>query len=280
MYRRVAIVTDSTADLPDADVGRLGIAVVQMQLRVGDQVDDEARVPTDALVRAMEDRVEVATAPPDAGALFWAYQEAWGHGAEAVVSMHISGRQSATCEAARAAAERSKIPVHVIDSHTAGMSLGHGVIAAADAANRGGDVSAVIAAAERRWSQGLELIYVDTLEYLRRGGRIGPAAALVGTALSMKPLLTVADGAITPLERVMGTDRALRRMVDLAAKKARGAQVDVAVEHFAAPDRAETLLRALRSRIPGGHNFTLTQVSSAIGAHVGPGALGVSISPH
>ena len=95
----------------------------------------------------------------------------------------------------------------------------------------------------------------------------------------MKPLLTMADGQITPLDKVLGSERALKRMVDIAAKKAGEERVDVAVEHFAAEDRAHDLMRRLRKKIPGARKYMVTQVSSAIGAHVGPGALGVSISP-
>jgi DegV family protein with EDD domain len=279
MHRRVALVTDSTACLPPTLAQRLGIAVVPLQLRVGEHVDDESRIPVGDLVRALRDRVEVDTAPPDPGAFFWAYQDAWGQGADAVVSLHISARQSATYQAARDAAAHSRVPVHVVDTGTTGMSLGYSALSAASVAQAGGDVEQVLAAAQQRYQQGTELIYVDTLEYLRRGGRIGAAAALLGSALSMKPLLTMSEGQVAPLDRVMGAERAVRKLVDLAVRRAGNRPVDVAVEHFDAAERAVELVRQLRARIPSARQVMLTQVSSIIGAHVGPGALGITVSP-
>jgi DegV family protein with EDD domain len=279
MYRRVAIVTDSTASLPAALTDELGITVAQIQVRIGDQFDDESRISVPTLVEAMRGNLSVTTIPPDPGAFYWAYADAAAAGAEAVVSIHVSSRLSATVDTARDSAKQVRVPVHVVDTGTCGMSLGYAVLAAAEAAARGGDARKVIGAAMHSFQRGTELIYVDTLEFLKRGGRISPAVALLGTAMSMKPLLTMADGQITPLDKVLGSERALKRMVDIAAKKAGEERVDVAVEHFAAEDRAHDLMRRLRKKIPGARKYMVTQVSSAIGAHVGPGALGVSISP-
>ncbi|HEV7908071.1 MAG TPA: DegV family protein [Pseudonocardiaceae bacterium] len=279
MYRRVAIVTDSTACLPPQLAGQLGVEVVQIQVQIGQRVDDEARIPVPELVEAMRGKLDVSTIPPDPGAFFWIYSDLAAQGVQAIVSLHLSARQSATFEAACQAAQQVRIPVHVIDTRTTGMSLGYAVIAAAKVAEAGGDVSRVLATAQHRYHRSTELIYVDTLEYLRRGGRIGAAAALVGSALAVKPLLTMNEGQIAPLDRAFGSDRAVRKMVDIAVERAGSAQVDVAVEHFDAEDRAQRLLRQLRKRMPGVRQFMITQVSSAIGAHVGPGALGVTVSP-
>ncbi|KOV79826.1 DegV family protein [Nocardia sp. NRRL S-836] len=279
MYRRVAVVTDSTACLPAQLTDQLGVEVVQIQVRIGDHTDDESRIPVPELVSAMRANVPVVTIPPDPGAFFWTYGDLAAQGVQAVVSVHVSGRLSATVDAARVAAEQSRIPVHVVDTHTCGMSIGYAVQAAAKVAEAGGTVERVIETAQRRYDRSTELIYVDTLEYLRRGGKIGAATALVGSALSMKPLLTMADAQITPLDRVIGADRALNRMLDIAIKRAGTDTVDVAVEHFDALDKAQRLLRKLRRGVPNVRQFMLTQVSSAIGAHVGPGALGITVSP-
>ncbi|WP_394616052.1 DegV family protein [Lentzea sp. JNUCC 0626] len=279
MYRRVAIVTDSTACLPAQLTDRLGIEVVQIQVRIGDHTDDESRIPVPELVSAMRSNVPVATIPPDPNAFFWTYNELAAQGVRSIVSVHVSSRQSATVEAAREAAARVRVPVHVIDTHTCGMSIGYAVQAAAKVAEAGGNVEKVLATAQRRFDRSTELIYVDTLEYLRRGGKIGAAAAMVGGMLSMKPLLTMADGQITPLDKVIGADRALNRLIDIAIKRAGTDTVDVAVEHFDAEEKASRLLRTLRRKVPNVRQFMLTQVSSAIGAHVGPGALGITVSP-
>lgn len=279
MYRRVAVVTDSTACLPAQLLDQLGIEVVQIQVQIGDHVDDEARIPVPELVSAMRANLRVATIPPDPGAFFWTYSDLVAQGVQAIVSVHVSSRLSETCNAARQAASQVRVPVHVVDTHTCGMSIGYAVIAAAKAAEAGFGVERVIEAAHHRYDRSTELIYVDTLEYLRKGGRIGAAAALLGSALSVKPLLTMADAQITPLDKAFGTDRALRKMIDIAVQRAGNDPVDIAVEHFDAEESAAKLLRKLRRSVPHVRQFMLTQVSSAIGAHVGPGALGITVSP-
>lgn len=279
MFRRVAIVTDSTACLPPQLTEKLGITVAQIQVRIGDWVDEEARVPVPKLVDALREQLDVATAPPDPGAFFWAYADAAAAGVEAIVSLHVSTGLSQTVEAARQAATQVRVPVHVVDTRTCGMSLGYAVVAAATVAAAGGDVSRVLSAAEHTATRSTELMYVDTLEYLKRGGKIGRATALLGSALAVKPLLTVADGQIAPLEKVLGAERAVRKLVDLAVRRAGDEAVDIAVEHFAAAERADEVMRVLREKLPNVRRFMVTQVSSAIGAHVGPGALGVTVSP-
>jgi DegV family protein with EDD domain len=253
--------------------------VVQQQLRIGDHTDDEARVGDETLIGAMRGRTSVTTAPPDVGAFFWAYQDAIARGAGAIVSMHISSRLSKTCAAAKEAAGKVSVPVHVLDSGTAGMSLGYAVLAAARVAAAGGDRRQVMAVAGVRIARSTELIHVDTLEFLRRGGRIGAAAHLVGTALAMKPLLTVRNGEVSPLDRTIGSERALRKMVDRAVAVAAGRPVDVAVEHFGRDERVALLIDHLHRRVPNIKESMRVSVSAIIAAHVGPGALGVTISP-
>ncbi|PSL58349.1 DegV family protein with EDD domain [Saccharothrix carnea] len=279
MPRRVAIVTDSTACLPPQLTEKLGVTVAQIQVRIGDWVEDEVRVPVPKLVDALRGQLDVATAPPDPGAFFWSYADAAASGAEAIVSLHVSTGLSQTVEAARQAAAQVQVPVHVVDTQTCGMSLGYAVVAAATVAAAGGDANRVVSAAQHSVRRSSELLYVDTLEYLRRGGRIGKAAALVGSALSMKPLLTVTDGRIAPLDKVLGAERAVRKLVEIAVKRAGQEAVDIAVEHFDAADRAGSVLEQLRAKLPNVRRFLVTQVSSAIGAHVGPGAVGVTVSP-
>jgi len=278
MSGRVALVTDSTSSIPESLAAQWGIVVVPMQIRIGEQVRAEPAVPKDILVKALRRNLEVTTAPPDPASFAWAYDHV-GRTADEVVSVHVSSRQSETYEIARQAAERSRVPVHVIDSGTAGMSLGYAVLAAARTANAGGGARRVINTLAKRLEDSVELMYVDTLEYLRRGGRIGGAAALLGSALSMKPLLTMVDGQVTPVDRVLGAERALRRLVDTAVSRADGRQVDVAIEHFGALARANRVLVRLKQRLPGTREVTFTEVSSTIGVHLGPGAVGITISP-
>ncbi|MEV4600968.1 DegV family protein [Amycolatopsis sp. NPDC049253] len=277
MPAHIAVVTDSTSCLPDKLAARWGIGVVQVQLHVGDQMDDELRFDRNELIAAMKSGHGVTTSPPDPGAFFWTYQDAAARGASAIVSLHISGRLSETVQAAREAAQQVRIPVHIIDSGTASMSLGYAAVSAARVAGAGGQLARVLEAAERRVRAATELIYVDTLEYLRRTGRVGAAQSLVGTAFSIKPLLTVRNGEVSPLARVPGTKRAMNRLVDLAVKAAGDQRVDIAVTRFGS-DETE-VVRRLRDRIPGITDVVVGDASTVIGAHVGPGALSITVSP-
>jgi DegV family protein with EDD domain len=275
----VAVVTDSTASLPDQLIQQWGIKVIQLQLQVDDRIDDERRFDRAELVESLRRNRRVATAPPDPGAFFWTYQDAASAGAGAIVSVHISGRMSATAQAARQAAEQVRVPVYVLDSGTVGMSLGFAVLSAARAAAAGAQVNRVIEAAERRFTSASELIYVDTLEYLRRGGRIGAASAMLGTALSIKPLLTVARGEVAPLSRVPGAKRAMNKLVDLAAQRAGEQPSEVAVSCFRPTDRELAIVGQLRQRIPNLRDLSIVEASVVVGSHVGPGALSITVSP-
>ncbi|MGH3438811.1 MAG: DegV family protein [Sciscionella sp.] len=278
MTGHVAIVTDSTASLPAELAEQWDIAVVQLQVIIGNQPDDEARVPMSVLLPALQAQSEVSTSPPETGAFFWTYQAAAAAGASAVVSMHISGRQSETLRRAQEAAAEVRIPVHVLDSQTTGTSLGYAALAAARVAQAGAGPQHVLETATAKMKRSKTLFYVDTLEYLRRGGRIGTAAAWIGTKLSIKPLLTVTEGQVAPLVRERGKERALRKLVKLATDYAGTAPVDIAVEHFAAPRDAQELLAELKTSIPEIREIIFTEVSATVGVHVGPGALGLSIS--
>jgi DegV family protein with EDD domain len=279
MPARIAVITDSSSCLPDLVAARWAIGVVQIQLNMGSHFDDENRFDRGKVIDTMRAGQTITTAPPDPGAFFWTYQEATAAGATAIVSIHLSGRMSDTVRAAREAAQQVRIPVHVLDSRTTGMSLGFAVIAAARAAAAGGDAARVIEAAERRCFTSTEFIYVDTLEYLRRGGRIGAAQAMVGSAFSIKPLLTVKDGEVAPLARVPGTRRALAKMVELAVRKSGGFRVDIAVTRFGASDHELEIGRQIERRVSGMTESMVVEASTVIGAHLGPGALGITVSP-
>jgi len=279
MAGRVGLVTDSTSSIPAELAAQWGITVVPTRIRLGEHVRAEHNVPKDVLIKALADDVDVTTAAPDPAGFAWAYQDLAARGADEVVSVHVSARQSETYEVARTAAAKVRVPVHVIDSGMVGMSLGYAVLAAARVAGAGGGPRRVMDSLTRRLEGASELIYVDTLEYLRKGGRIGAAAAMLGSALAIKPLLTMVNGQIAPLDRVLGTERALRKLVELAANHADGRTVDLAIEHFGAVHRAQKVLNRLRSRIPTAREITVTEVSSTIGVHIGPGAVGITVSP-
>jgi DegV family protein with EDD domain len=242
------------------------------------------------IAAALLERGRVTTSRPAPAALSEAYAACSDAGAAAVVSVHLSGSLSGTVAAARVAAEEAPLPVRVIDSRSTAMGLGFAVLAAAAAADAGADAGAdveeVAATAERVAAGTRTMFYLDTLEHLRRGGRIGAARALLGTALSVKPILHVADGLIVPLERVRTPSRGVARLAALAAAAAGdgdgdggSASVDIAVHHLAAPERAEKLVGLLRSGPIRIRECYVCEIGAVIGAHVGPGVVGVVVSP-
>lgn len=278
--RRVAVVTDSTAYLPRdvADSHQVGVVPLHVVLGLRSGTEGIEVSPADVAAALAERRVDVSTSRPAPSELAAAYRES---GAAQVVSVHLSGALSGTVEAARLAAAEvagEGIVVRVVDSATIAMGLGFAVIAAAEAATAGADIDAVAAAAERAAAGTQTLFYVDTLEHLRRGGRIGAAAALLGTALAVKPLLHVVDGRIALLEKVRTASKALARLEDLAVGYAAEAPVDIAVHHLAATDKATGLAERLRTRLPGLQSLHVSEVGAVVGAHVGPGLLGVVVS--
>ncbi|MFI5528592.1 DegV family protein [Kitasatospora sp. NPDC051853] len=303
MSRRIALLTDSTAYLPEEVVDRHRIAVVPLSVVVGDEVLAEGvEISPKDVAEALRSKQRVTTSRPSPETFAEAYRAAAEAGYEAVVSVHISAELSGTVEAARLAAAEAPLPVEVVDSRLVGMALGHAVLAAAEALETAGDgaagggaagvgtvggegaelaavVAAVVAAASGRAARTSGFFYVDTLEYLRRGGRIGAAQALLGSALSVKPLLHLSGGRIEPLEKVRTASRAIARLEEIAVECAGADEVDITVHHLAADDRAEPLAERLRARVPGLRELTVLEVGAVIGAHVGPGLLAVVVAP-
>ena len=276
----VAVVTDSTAYLPAGLAERWGVGVVPLHVVLGRRTGIEGvQVSPDEVARALrERRLEVRTSRPTPAELARAYRAS---GASDVVSVHLSGALSGTVEAAVLAAREvaeEGIAVRVVDARTIAMGLGFAVLAAAQAARDGAPAVEVEQRARRVARRARLVFYVDTLEHLRKGGRIGAAAALLGTALSVKPLLHVVDGAIAPLERVRTASRAVARLQDLAVEAAGDEPVDVAVHHLAAPERAGEIAEELRARVPDLRSLHVSEVGAVVGAHVGPGLLGVVVS--
>ena len=272
----VAVVTDSTAYLPDGLAAERGITVVPLQVTMGDRTAHEGVDLTPAEFAAwITGAGRRATTSQPAPAAFAAAFE--GCGQREIVSVHLSGALSGTVGAAAAAASSCGASVRVVDSGQTGMGLGFAVLAAASVAAAGGSLDDVAAAAERAARATRTLFYVDTLEYLRRGGRIGAAAALVGTALSVKPLLHIADGSIAPLEKVRTASKAIARLEDLAVAEAGEGPVSVAVHHLASADRAATLADRLRARLPALVDLYVTEIGAVVGAHTGPGMLAVVV---
>lgn len=280
MARDVAIVTDSTAYLDPHVAEERAIDVVPLQVVIDGRAVAEGReIGPGELAAALRRHAKVSTSQPGPRAFLDAYESAAASGASSIVSVHLSSRLSGTVDVARLAARDAPVPVSVVDSRSMGMGLGFASLAAADAADRGLAAEEVASAAADRAARSSVVFYVDTLDYLRRGGRIGPAQAMVGTALAVKPLLTLEDGLIQPLEKVRTAARAVARLEDLVVERAGTERVDIAVHHLANGERAEALAARLRDRVPVIGELVVAEVGAVIGAHVGPGLLAVVVSP-
>ncbi|KOX02540.1 DegV domain-containing protein [Streptomyces sp. NRRL B-1140] len=280
MSRHVAIVTDSTAYLPTRTMERHGITAVPLTVVLGDRALEEGtEISTRALAQALQKRRSVTTSRPAPAVFEETYRKVAESGATGIVSLHLSAELSGTYDAAVVAARQAPVPVRVVDTGMIAMALGFCALSAAQTAESGGTVDEAVAAAEKRAAGSSAYFYVDTLDYLRRGGRIGAAQALLGSALAVKPLLQLADGRIEPLEKVRTASKAIARLEEIAADRAGSAPVDVAVHHLAAPDRASALADRLRTRVSGLADLHVSEVGAVIGAHTGPGLLGVVVSP-
>ncbi|MET8027482.1 DegV family protein [Streptomyces avermitilis] len=280
MSRHVAIVTDSTAYLLPRTMERHGITAVPLTVVLGNQALEEGtEISARSLAQALQKRRPVTTSRPSPQLFAETYRKAAEAGATEIVSLHLSSEISGTYDAAVQAAREAPVPVRVVDTGVVAMALGFCALAAAEAAEAGGTVDEAVTAAEKRAAGTSTYFYVDNLDYLRRGGRIGAAQALLGSALAVKPLLQLEDGRIELLEKVRTASKAIARLEEIVAERAGSAQVDIAVHHLTAPERASALADRLRARVPGVADLHVSEVGAVIGAHTGPGLLGVVVSP-
>lgn len=278
----VAVVTDSTASLSREAARAAGVLVVPLRVVVdGTAYAEGVDVEPADVAAALRAHRQVTTSRPTPQQVLDAYTQAAEQGADAVVSLHISAALSGTCESAVLAARESPVPVEVVDSGSMGMGLGFLVLDAARRARTGAGPTEVAEAARARADVTSAFFYVATLEHLRRGGRIGAASALLGSALAIRPLLILDEGVIAPLEKVRTSSRALARLEELAATAAQaaGGPVALAVQHLDAAERAAQLADRLRDRVPTATEVVVAEIGAVVGAHVGPGLVAVVVSP-
>ena len=276
----IAIVTDSTASLSVADAHELGIHVVPVSVVIGAKVYTEGvDVTSEMITTALGSFTPVSTSRPSIETFEAVYRSLFTAGATDIISVHVSGKISGTIDSAKVAATRVAGAVHVIDSKQVGLATGYAAGRAARAAADGKPVDEVIAATLNEGKVSAVLAYVDSLEYLRRGGRIGTAAALIGSALSVKPILTLEDGEVTPLEKVRTSSRALSRLVALTLEKASEieGEFDLGVQHLGALEPATSVAKRLAEAL-GRESVPIDEVGASLGAHLGPGMIGVTIA--
>ncbi|QCX27993.1 DegV family protein [Nocardioides jishulii] len=284
MTARTVVVTDSTACLAPGVAETRGITVIPLQVVIGAHVYDEGSegASPEAVAVALKEFTPVSTSRPNPSAILEVYRSLAASGAEEILSVHLSGDMSGTFESCQLAARQAPVPVTVIDSRQVGAATGFAALAAQDVIDDGGDAEVAAEAARARAAASRSLFYVDTLEYLRRGGRIGPAAALLGGALAVKPLLEIRDGKVASLEKVRTANRALARLEDLLVQAAGESPVDICIAHLANPQRAQDLTARLTERLADnlqGRPVQCTELGGVLGAHVGPGMLAGVLAP-
>ena len=280
----VALVTDSTASLTPEVAGSCGVSVVPVQVVIDDvSYDEGAEEASPARVaEALREKRSVSTSRPAPAVFADLYRRLAAEGADEILSVHLSSEVSGTLESAQVAARHAPVPVTCVDTRQVGFGTGYAVESAAAVIAAGGSRAEAAEAARERAAAVTSVLYVDTLEYLRRGGRIGGAAAVLGGALAVKPLLGIENGVITTLEKVRTAGRAISRLEELAVAAAGDQQVDVTVAHLASEERAGALAESLADRLEkqlDGRAVRCGELGAVLGAHVGPGMLAICVAP-
>jgi DegV family protein with EDD domain len=281
----VAVVTDTTGYLPVEVVEANGIELVSLYVNFGgERTERESDLRDyDAFYEELRRAEELpTTSQPSIGDFIEVYEPLLADGRE-VVSIHISAAISGTTGAAQQAKEalerdgRGGERVHVMDSATAAGGLGLVALAAARKAASGADAQAVLESARGARAELKMWFAIDTLEFLKRSGRIGAASAWIGSTLKIKPILTL-EAEITPIERVRTSSRMFERMVDYARQREDSGAGGWVVQHIQAPEEATRLADQCRE-IFGRDPVFFSEVGPVLGAHTGPGMLGVGSIP-
>jgi DegV family protein with EDD domain len=276
--RSVAIVTDSTADLPPELARSRAITVVPLTLHFDGKslLDGIDITPSDFYRRLPAATTHPTTSQPSPARFAEAYSELLATH-QAVVSIHISEKLSGTYASARQGADMTDSKrVHVIDSQLVSMSLGLITLAASEMVTQDMDAASIEQQVLAMREEVQTYFSVATLEFLRRGGRIGRASAFLGSVLQVKPVLCILDGLVTPLERVRTFDRALNRVIELVRAVDRGKGVCAIVGHADAANDAERVARELE---PITETLMIQPLGPVVGAHAGPGVVGVGCYP-
>jgi DegV family protein with EDD domain len=272
----VRVITDSTSDISQADAERLGITVVPLNIHFGDeQLRDGVDItPQQFFQRLVSSKVLPKTSQPSAGAFLDIY-ESLANETDEILVVHISGKLSGTGNSARAAKDAfgSRARVEIVDSGTVSWPLGFAARSATIAAEEGRNLEACAAAARDAIERTKLVFLLDTLEYLQRGGRIGRARAWMGQVFNIKPILTVRDGEIAPLERVRSRMRAEERVFELATQDE---HPDVlAVAHSSSDEEASHWVERLRGTRPG-VPVESGWLGPVVGVYAGPNVLGMA----
>lgn len=280
----IKIVTDSTCYMPADIIARYDIRVVPLKVQFGEESYNEITGITnqDFYQRLKTSRDFPTTSQPSPAEFQAAYQQILGrHPGAEILTITLSSKLSGTYNSAMVAAQQvDRAAITVFDSLSTALGLGLMVIMAGEQAAAGSKLAPILTRLEQMRRDTMIVMVVDTLEYLKRGGRIGPAAAFLGTLLNTKPLLAVVAGQVQPLDRVRTKQRALERLLqELERKLARPDQpVQVGVMHVSAEAEMEKMAAMVKERFNVTRFYT-AELGPVIGAHVGPGTLGVGLCP-
>lgn len=271
----IVVMTDSAAAVPPSLARAHGIRVVPHQLVWDGQVylDGEGLTPDAFYRRLRADGTYPTTATPTLGQFIAAYRRA-AEGATGIVSIHVTGRLTSTVRVARQAAREAGVPVRVVDSGTAATPQAFIALEAARAAERGAPLDQVVAVAEECRGRVGMFFAMETLEHLRRGGRIGRAATLLGARLNIQPVLTLEDGQVQPVTLTRTRRKALDRVVEETAKVVGDRRVRMAVFHADVLDEALELAERVRQEFDC-LEVSVCEFTPVVGAHTGPGIIGL-----
>lgn len=280
MSQRCLVVVDSSASIPEALAGQWGVEVVPLDVIIdGEPMPEGPGMASEDVLEALERGKVVTTSQPSVGAFADAYRNAAEAGAKEIVSVHISSEISGTVNTALVAAKESPVPVEVVDSRTLVMGLGYAALAAASLARRGASLEDVVHEARRVAESSSTMFTVDSLEYLKRGGRVPRVAATLGEALHIRPILGMVNGEVEILERVRTTTRARERIVQEIGEKVMGLRrPGVAVTGLRIPWYVDNVAEWFRARHPKLVVTLGTNLSAALAAHGGPGSFAVSVA--
>lgn len=272
----IRIVTDSTCDLPQETIRKYDIRVVPLYINVGDKgYLDGVEITREEFYRNLPTYpVHPTTAVPSPDKFRAAYESLAHEGAAEILSIHISVALSAVVNVARTVAQEFKtIPVTVFDSRQLSLGTGFLVETAAQLAAQGKTMGEILAALNEQIKRSHVFAALDTLEFLKRSGRMNGVIANFGTFLQLKPILTMYDGK-PGAERVRTRERATQRILEMLHEV--GAIERVAIVHSNAPDRVAEL-RKLAAHLLPSENVLAVDITPVIGAHIGPGAIGFAV---
>ena len=275
----LAIITDSTCDLKEAELAALNVQRVPLYVNFkGEVFKDWVEISPAAIVKGVSEGAALpSTSQPSPQDFENAFQAAAARGAEQVLCLTISGELSGTVQSANLAKAEVDVPVTVFDSRAASIGLGDMVKAAARLRDEGASMDKIMQALEHIRDTNFILFTVATLDFLQKNGRIGGAQALLGSLLNIKPLLTVKDGKVEPAGRVRGTKRAIKELVDQTARYAEehSGPLKISFLHIQDVEAAKTLQRAVQDAGVVFEDGGVYEIGAVIATHVGPGTFGM-----